>query len=221
MPDMPGMSMAAPGFSPWTFTHAVFMFAMWAVMMVGMMAPSAAPMVLIYTQVARQAKTLGKPFASALWFTGGYLLAWTGFAAVATACQYALERAALLSPTMASASKWLGAALLLAVGLYQWAPIKERCLTQCRSPLSFVQTHGGFKSTAIGSLRLGLLHGVYCIGCCWALMALLFVGGVMNLLWIVSIAIVVLAEKLAPGGRYVARAAGLLAIVAGATMLAT
>ena len=218
--DMRGMSMMVPGFSPWTPSHAFLIFAMWAVMMIGMMTPSAAPMILIYTQVARQANTLGKPFASAFWFAGGYLIAWSGFAALATGAQYTLERAALLSPTMVSSNRWLGGLLLIAVGLYQWVPVKNACLIQCRAPLSFVQAHGGFQSTTAGSVRLGLLHGAYCIGCCWALMALLFVVGVMNILWIAGLMILVLAEKALPGGPYLGRAAGLVAIVAGGAMLA-
>jgi predicted metal-binding membrane protein len=220
MPPMSGMEMMAPAFSSWTIAHAIFIFTMWAVMMIGMMTPSASPMILIYTQVARQANTLGKPFASAFYFTGGYLLAWTGFAAVAVAAQFALERAALLSPIMITSSKWVGGGLLIAVGLYQWSPVKDACLTVCRAPLSFVQAYGGFQSTELGSLRLGLLHGLYCIGCCWALMVLLFVGGIMNLLWIAVLMLLVLAEKVLPGGRYLGRMAGLVALVAGGATMA-
>ena len=120
---------------------------------------------------------------------------------------------------MASASHRFGGAVLIAAGLYQLTPVKYACLAQCRSPLSFVQRHGGFKSSAAGSLRLGLLHGLYCIGCCWALMALLFVGGVMNVLWIAALAPLVLLEKLTPFGRWVARAAGIAFVAAGAWML--
>lgn len=220
-PDMPSMSMAemaammSPGFTPWTLTHALFIFAMWSVMMIGMMTPSAAPMILIYTQVARQVGTLGKPFASAAWFASGYLIAWTAFALAATAAQYGLERAALLSPMMTSTSHIFGGVLLIAAGIYQWTPLKNACLSQCRAPLAFVQSHGGFQSSGFGSLRLGLLHGADCVGCCWALMALLFVGGVMNPLWIAGLMIFVLAEKILPGSRYVSRAAGVLAAAAG------
>ncbi len=217
MMAMPGM---APMFMPWTPAHFFLMFAMWAVMMVGMMTPSAAPMILLYGQVARQAATLGRPFASALWFATGYLLAWTAFALVATAAQYGLERAALVSPLTMRAGGDMGALVLIAAGIYQWTPLKQACLAHCRAPLSFVQHHGGFKSTAAGSLRLGGQHGLYCIGCCWALMALLFVGGVMNALWIAGLAILVLAEKVVPGGRRLARVAGALMIAGGGWMLA-
>jgi predicted metal-binding membrane protein len=222
--DMPGMDampgMMAPAFTPWTAAHALFVFAMWTVMMTGMMTPSAAPMILIYTQVARQAETLGRSFAPAGWFALGYLLAWTGFAALAALAQWALEYLALLSPQMAATSRWFGAGVLIAAGLYQFAPLKDTCLASCRAPLSFVQRHGGFRPDASGSLALGLRHGLYCIGCCWALMALLFVGGVMNLVWIAGLMILVLLEKVLPGGRYLARLVGLLLLAAGAAILA-
>jgi predicted metal-binding membrane protein len=121
---------------------------------------------------------------------------------------------------MGTASRVFGGALLIVAGIYQWLPIKEACLSQCRAPLSFVQRHGGFQSSVQGSLRLGFLHGMYCIGCCWVLMLLLFVGGVMNLLWIAALMIFVLLEKLLPGGRYFSRAAGLAALAVGIRMIA-
>jgi len=222
--DMTGMNMPgmlSPQFAVWTLPHALFVFTMWTVMMVGMMTPSAAPMILIYSQVARQAVTLGKQFASAGWFAAGYLAVWTGFALAATAAQYFLEWAALLTPMLASANRFVGAGVLILAGLYQWTPLKGACLAQCRSPLHFVQQHGGFQSSPTGSLRLGMLHGAYCVGCCWALMVLLFVGGVMNVLWIAVIAILVLLEKVVPGGRVLAAAAGGIAIAVGIWMLVT
>ena len=218
MPGMPTMMM--PVLMPWTLQHALFIFTMWTVMMTGMMTPSATPMVLIYTQVARQASTLGKVFAPAGWFAMGYMLAWTSFSALATTAQYCLERLALLTPMMATANIWLGAALLFAAGAYQFTPLKDACLASCRAPLSFVQQHGGFRSDAFSSLSLGFRHGFYCIGCCWALMALLFVGGVMNVLWIAGLMIIVLAEKIIPGGRYASHIVGLVAIMTGAYLIA-
>ena len=215
---MPGMAMM-PGFMPWTPAHGLFVFVMWVVMMVGMMTPSAAPMVLLYAQVARQARTLGKPFAPAGWFAGGYLLAWTAFAAIATLAQYGFERAALLSPMMESTSRYFAGAILLVAGMYQLTPVKNACLVQCRAPLRFIQDRGGFRPGIGGSARLGFLHGLYCIGCCWALMALLFAGGVMNVLWIAAIAIVVLAERLLPGSTWHARLVGIAAIAGGAWLL--
>jgi predicted metal-binding membrane protein len=219
MPNMPGMDMDAAGmmsavFGQWSLDHFVTLFAMWTVMMIGMMTPSVAPMILIYAQVARR-QTGTRPFASALWFAGGYLLAWTGFSLLATLAQWGLEQLALLSPMMAGTRRSFGGGLLIVAGVYQWLPLKYSCLSRCRAPLSFVMEHGGFQAHATGSLRLGLRHGLYCIGCCWALMALLYVGGVMNLLWIAALMVIVLLEKLLPGWRHFARASGVAAVVLG------
>jgi predicted metal-binding membrane protein len=214
-----GRGLMMPADAPWQPIEFGYVFVMWVVMMIGMMMPSAAPMILIYARVGRQAATEGKPFAASSWFAGGYLLAWTAFSLVATSAQWALERAALLSPMMESASNRLGAAVLIVAGLYQWAPLKDACLSHCRSPLLFIQQHGGFRREPFAALALGFRHGVYCIGCCWALMALLFVGGVMNLFWIAALAILVLIEKVMPFGRVVARVAGLAFIAGGVWLL--
>lgn len=223
-PDMPGMDMPgalAPGFRPWSVGEFAFTFGMWAVMMVGMMTPSAAPMVLIFAAVGRQASAQGKPFAATSWFLAGYLLVWLAFALVATAAQFALTRAALLDPTMASSSRLFGGIVLVAAGLYEWTPLKDACLAQCQSPLMFIQRHGGFRRDPAGAVMLGFRHGAYCVGCCWVLMALLFVGGVMNLLWIAAISVFVLVEKMLPVGRLFARTAGVVLVAAGAWLVAT
>jgi predicted metal-binding membrane protein len=214
-----GRGLMMPADAPWQPIEFGYAFVMWVVMMIGMMMPSAAPMILIYARVGRQAAAQGKLFASSSWFAGGYLLAWTAFSLVATSAQWALERAALLTPMMESASNRLGAAVLILAGLYQWAPLKEACLSHCRSPLLFIQQHGGFRREPLGALALGFRHGIYCIGCCWALMALLFVGGVMNLFWIAALAILVLLEKVVPFGRVVARVAGVAFIAGGVWLL--
>jgi predicted metal-binding membrane protein len=211
----------APALTAWTLAHFLFTFAMWAVMMVGMMTPSVSPMVLIYSRLAKTAALQGTPFASSAWFAGGYLIAWTAFALVASFAQYALDRALLLTPMMTLQSRTVGGGLLVAAGIYQWLPIKSACLSSCRAPLAFVQRHGGFSASALGSLRLGALHGLYCIGCCWALMLLLFVAGVMNLFWIAALMLVVLAEKVLPAAAYISRAVGTVAIAAGLWLLAT
>jgi predicted metal-binding membrane protein len=190
--DMPGMDIGSrsgeiagtPAIAPWSAPEFAFVASMWIAMMIGMMTPSAAPMILLYARVSRSAAAEGKPFASAAWFAGGYLLAWSAFAIAATGAQWLLEQALLIGPMMGAASRLAGGVILLVAGLYQWTPLKDACLGQCRAPLSFIQQHGGFQREATGSLRLGIQHGLYCIGCCWALMALLFVGGVMNPLWI-------------------------------------
>ena len=215
-----GRSLMMPASEPWRPIEFGYVFAMWVVMMIGMMTPSVAPMILIYARVGRQAAMQGKPFAASGWFAAGYLLAWTGFSLVATSVQWALERAALLTPMMESASNILGAIVLILAGLYQWTPLKDACLSYCRSPLLFIQQQGGFRRDPGGALALGFRHGIYCIGCCWALMALLFVGGVMDLLWIAALAILILLEKLTPFGRVVARIAGLAFIASGVWMLA-
>lgn len=224
MPDMPGMDMSGSGMQgamsgPWTAAHFAFIFAMWAVMMVGMMTPTVTPMVLIYAGVARHAGVGSGAIGPAGWFVTGYLSAWTLFAAVAALSQLGLEAIAQLTPMMATRSRTVGGAVLLAAGVYQWLPIKDRCLYNCRSPLSFMQRFGGFQPSAAGSIRLGFLHGMYCVGCCWALMALLFVMGVMSLLWIAALMILVLLEKVLPGGRLLSRVTGCAAIVGGAWMI--
>src|SRR3984893_13516015 len=196
-----GMRIMAPALAQWPAIGLVYVFAMWVVMMVGMMTPSAAPMILIYARVGRQASARGKPLAATGWFATGYLLTWAGFALVATAAQWALERTALLDPKMASASQVSGGIVLIAAGLYQWTPPKGICLAQCQSPLLFIQRQGGFHRDPSGSLLLGLRYGAYCVGCCWVLMALLFVGGVMNVLWIATISAFVLIEKIVSFGR--------------------
>jgi predicted metal-binding membrane protein len=213
-----GTGLMVPAFAPWSAMEFVLVFAMWVVMMVGMMTPSAAPMILIYARVGRHAAIADKPFAATGWFAAGYFLAWTGFSLIAAAAQWAFDRAALLDPMMASASNVLGGIVLIAAGIYQWTPFKDVCLAHCQSPFQFIQQHGGFRGDRAGSLLLGLHHGAYCVGCCWALMALLFVGGVMNVLWIALLAVLVLLEKLAPIGRLIARLAGVALVVAGAAL---
>lgn len=226
--EMPGMRMDAnplgaamiPALQPWSATEFVLMFIMWAIMMVGMMTPSAAPMILLYARVARQAAARRQPMAATSWFAAGYLLAWAAFSIIATAAQWALERAALLSPMMAGTSMTLGGAILIAAGLYQWTPLKDACLSQCQAPLLFIQRHGGFRRDARGSLLLGAQHGAYCVGCCWALMTLLFVGGVMNLLWVAGIAAFVLLEKIVPVGPSFSRVTGVGLVGGGIWLIA-
>ena len=214
-----GLGLMAPVDAPWGLIEFAFVFVMWAVMMIGMMAPSAAPMILMYARMGRQRSAEGKPLAATGWFAAGYFLAWMGFSLAATLVQWMIERAALLDARMVSASNVLGGIVLIAAGVYQWSPLKDVCLAQCQSPIGFLMRYGGFRGDLPGCLLMGLRHGAYCIGCCWALMALLFVGGVMNVLWIALLAMLVLLEKLAPFGRWIARAAGAVCVGAGAAML--
>jgi predicted metal-binding membrane protein len=213
-----GQALMMPASSPWQPIEFAYVFAMWVVMMIGMMTPSAAPIILVYARVGRQAVE-SRPFAPAAWFAGGYLLAWIAFSLAATSAQWALERAALLTPMMASASKIIGGILLILAGLYQWTPLKDVCLSQCQAPLGFILSHGGFQGAATSSLMLGFRHGLYCLGCCWALMVLLFALGVMNLFWITALAILVLLEKVMPSGRVIARIAGIAFFAGGVWML--
>jgi predicted metal-binding membrane protein len=192
---------------------------MWAVMMVAMMTPSAAPMILLYARVARQAEASRQPFASASWFAAGYILAWTAVALGASLLQFLLVRAAVLTPMLAFQNALAGGVVLLVAGLYQWSSVKSACLVQCRAPLVFLQRHGGFRGRPAGALDLGFRHGLYCVGCCWALMALLFVVGVMNLSWIAVLAMSVVVEKLAPRGEAIGRVLGLVMVVAGLIFL--
>lgn len=227
--DMGGMRMAAgalatamaPKLHALSLAEFAFMFVMWAVMMVGMMTPSAAPMILIYARVGRMAAAAGNPLAATGFFAAGYLLAWTLFSLAATIGQWSLEQGLLLTPMMASASGVFSGLVLIAAGILQWLPLKNACLKHCQAPLSFIQHHGGFRRDPSGSLAVGFRHGLYCVGCCWALMGLLFVGGVMNVLWIAALTIFVLAEKAIPAGRLVSRIAGLSLIMAGVYLLGT
>ena len=204
---------AMMGLRPWGPADFLAMFGMWVIMMVGMMVPSAIPMAMIYAAVARRAAHQGSSLAPTGVFVSGYVLAWTLFSVAATLAQWGLERAALLSPMLASRSPVLGAALLIGAGLYQMTPWKDACLRHCRSPARFISEH--WKAGRVGALRMGAEHGFYCLGCCWALMGLLFFGGVMNLLWIAGITVFVLLEKILPFGVWAGRLAGGAAVAVG------
>jgi predicted metal-binding membrane protein len=211
MPEMVG------GLSPWTTADLLFAFLMWAIMMVGMMLPSAAPVILLVAAVSRQRAAAGGPRLT-MAFGLGYVLAWGGFSVAATAAQWGFHAAALLSPRLATTSPILGGALLVAAGVYQLTPLKAACLAHCRSPLGFLLTQ--WRDGAGGALRMGLGHGLYCLGCCALLMGLLFVTGVMNLLWVAVIAAFILVEKVAPGGPRVGWVASWALIGTGLVVLA-
>ena len=206
MEDMGGMLMPMSS-GPWNLSHGITMFAMWAVMMAAMMLPSAAPMILLYASIARGRVARGEQVAGAGVFAAGYLSVWTAFSLAAVALQFVLERAALLSPMMEASSIALAGMILMGAGIYQLTPLKQACLRHCRSPLEFVLTQ--WREGRHGAHVMGLHHGAYCVGCCWVLMGLLFVGGVMNLAWIAGLAAYVLVEKLAPAGHWIGRLAGI------------
>lgn len=205
--------MGMPMDMPWNAADVFFTFTMWVVMMVGMMTASVTPVVLLFAGMhrGRGAKgALGIVFA----FTAGYVLVWTGFSAGAALAQWALHQAAMLSPAMTTSSAKLSGAILIAAGVYQLTPFKGACLTRCRSPLGFFLSN--WRAGTGGALRMGIEHGTYCLGCCWALMCALFVLGVMNLEWVAAMTIFVLVEKIGRAGALLARVAGVAMIVSGA-----
>ena len=205
MAAMPGMVM--PQWQPWGVVDFVLTLLMWAVMMVAMMVPSASPMILAYTTVHRRRLAQGDAVVPTAVFLAGYAIVWGAFSLTATLAQWGLHQAALLSPMMVSTSPLLGGLLLIVAGAYQWSRLKYACLSKCRTPIGFLLAE--WREGTRGALVMGMRHGVFCTGCCWALMALLFVGGVMNLLWVATIAGFVLVEKIAPQKLQVGRVAGL------------
>jgi predicted metal-binding membrane protein len=208
-----GMSMAMP----WTTADLLFTFAMWVVMMVGMMAGSAAPVMLLFAGV-RARRGGGRVPLIVLIFGLGYLAVWVGFSACATLAQWALHHATMLSPAMAASSPQVGGAILCAAGVYQLTPFKRACLMHCQSPLGFLMTR--WRDGMRGALQMGMRHGAYCLGCCWALMCVLFVAGVMNLVWVATLALFVFLEKTGPAGTVVARVAGAAMILLGVLLFA-
>jgi predicted metal-binding membrane protein len=214
--DMPGMVMI--DVHPWGPMTVLLLFVMWAVMMVAMMLPSAAPMILTFLTVNRRRQSADRPFVPVTIFILGYLAVWTVFSALATLAEWGLHQGALLSTSMTATSPALNGGLLIAAGIFQWTPLKRACLTGCRSPLSFLMSE--WRDGAAGAFVMGLRHGAFCVGCCWFLMALLFVAGVMNLLWVAVIALFVMAEKIVPKGELLARIAGIALVIAGAAIVA-
>jgi predicted metal-binding membrane protein len=220
--DMYGRMDGAAGWmmeATWDARYLLLIFLMWATMMVAMMLPSALPTILIFHRAVRNDPQVSSPARRMIAFAAGYIVAWSVFSIGAALLQWGLAEAALLSPMMVSASPWLGGALLVVAGIYQWTPLKYACLRHCRSPLAFLAEH--WRPGMPGALRLGLRHGLFCVGCCWALMLLLFVGGVMSLLWIGGIMAFVLIEKLAPYGAQGGRLSGIALVLAGAWVLST
>ena len=218
MAAMSGMSMDhMAGMHPWTPMDFLLMFVMWAVMMVGMMVPTAVRAIFIYARVASQADDRGSPVSATHFFVAGYVLVWAVFSLGATALQAALDAVGLLSPAMRSSSPLLGAGLLVAAGVYQFTPWKDTCLRHCQSPAAYLA--GRFGPRVVDGLGLGVRHGLYCLGCCWVLMLLLFLGGVMNLLWIAAIAAFVLLEKVLPPALRVSRIAAVMMIASGVAYL--
>jgi predicted metal-binding membrane protein len=205
----------------WTALYWLAAFGMWVTMMVAMMLPSASPTLLLYARVVRQAESKGRATraaASIAVFAAAYLSLWILFSLLAVAAQWALEQLRAMSAMMSLRATALAGAVLIAAGLYQLTPLKTACLRHCRAPAQFIAAH--WRPGVRGAWHMGFTHGVYCLGCCAALMLLLFVGGVMNLVWIAGLTLLVAIEKLAPLGAAVAQAIALLLIAGGATLIA-
>lgn len=197
----------------WDARSLLLMFLMWSVMMVGMMLPSAAPAILLYASIARKNRAAGSSLPPAWIFTAGYLAVWTAFSVAATLLHMAFEAERLLTPMMVAANVRLTGGLLILAGIYQRLPVKDACLRKCRAPLQFLLFH--WRPGGVGTFRMGAEHGLYCVGCCWALMLLLFTAGVMNLVWVAIIAGFVFIEKLLPAGPRIGRLAGVGLVATG------
>jgi predicted metal-binding membrane protein len=211
----PDKAMATMGMTvnrPWTATDVLFAFIMWAVMMVGMMTPAAAP-ILVLLAAAEAKRTEQSPSPIVFMFGLGSAAVWTVFSEAAAVAQWILQEASMLSPALAASGEGVAGAILIGAGIYQLTPWKTRCLTHCRSPLGFVMSQ--WRDGKLGAFKMGLRHGLFCLGCCWALMAVLFVVGVMNLLWVAALTIFVLIEKLGPTGGIISRIAGAALIALG------
>jgi predicted metal-binding membrane protein len=209
-------SAALPNLDVWSPRDLAVVFCMWTIMMVGTMLPSVTPAVLLYAALSGMRREQGQPKVATWIFVSGYLAAWTLFSVLATLAQWLLHSATLMSPLMVTSSPGLGGAMLIAAGIYQWTPLKRACLTRCRSPLSFFLTE--WRDGARGALAMGFRHGLFCTGCCWLLMTILLVVGMMNVLWVALLAVFVLTEKILPRGDWFGRAAGLVLIGWGAWM---
>jgi predicted metal-binding membrane protein len=202
----------------WTPSHAMFMLLMWWIMMIAMMVPAAAATILLFAAISRRNHQQRDPFLPTAVFLAGYLMMWAAFSLVATGVQWTLDSSGLLT-AMAIPNTMIGGSMIVAVGLYQLTPMKKACLRHCRGPVRFLTEH--WRPGASGAWRMGAAHGAYCLGCCWFLMALLFVGGVMNVLWIAGLAVYVLFEKTVSAGHWLSRAAGIILVLAGTSMLAS
>ncbi|MBI3601972.1 MAG: DUF2182 domain-containing protein [Candidatus Omnitrophica bacterium] len=202
---------------PWQVAEGWSALTMWVVMMAGMMVPSAVPMVLMFAALNRRRGDGYNTVVSTWFFVGGYLIVWAGFSVLATALQWYLQQQALLSAFMASAHPWFGGFLLILAGVFQWTPLKQTCLRFCQTPFGFLMT--GWRQGNGGALVMGLHHGMYCVGCCWALMGLLFVLGVMNLWWILALSFFVLAEKVIPPQMAFSRMAGWALVIWGLVLV--
>ena len=212
------MEMVSPYAHAWTFTDFYLNFLMWTVMQIAMMTPTAVPMLLFLTKINRNKHPDRAPYLETGLFLLGYLMVWTGFSFLATLVQWGLQTAALLSSTsLVRATPVVGGVLLIAAGFFQFSPLKNTCLTHCRTPVEFIMSR--WQEGKRGAVLMGMKHGLYCVGCCWLLMVMLFAVGVMNVLWMAMITIFMLIEKIAPAGDRIGKGAGVLFILFGGWMI--
>lgn len=215
-----GEPMAMGAARSWTWGYALLVFLMWWIMMIAMMTPSAAPTLLLYTALKRNGAERASATNLSLIFLAGYLVVWGGFSLLATGVQWSTETLGIVNgPMMTLASRPAAGIVLILAGAFQFTALKTACLKQCSSPAEFLSRHR--RTGSSGALLMGLHHGAYCFGCCWALMALLFVGGIMNLYWIVGLAIYILAEKIMPNPQLFSRISGAVLVIWGSWIVIT
>lgn len=215
--NMDSLFFAMPMTPQWSWTDFVLLFLMWFVMMIAMMAPSVSPLVLIFTLLNRKRQQHQNPYVPSGYLLSGYFLVWAAFSLFATLLQWLLQQVALLNPEMVTTSKLLGGIILIMAGMFQFTPLKNTCLRNCRSPIGFIHQH--WKDGKSGALRMGIQNGIYCLGCCWILMILLFVSGIMNILWITIISLFVLIEKVLSSIKFISPIAGIALITYGIIVL--
>lgn len=208
--NMNALFFAMPMTPEWATTDFIFMFFMWLVMMVAMMTPSVAPLILLFAKVNRQRIAKQSPFVNTFYLLTGYFLVWAAFSLIATLLQWLLQQVSWLNPGMIITNKILGSVILASAGIFQFTPLKQTCLNFCKSPLEFIFKH--WHEGKKGAIKMGIKNGAYCVGCCWVLMVLLFVSGVMNILWVALIALFVLVEKVFAKAKWISFAAGVLLI---------
>ena len=211
--NMDALFFAMPMTPSWAAADFFLLFLMWLVMMIAMMIPSVAPLILIFAMVNRQKEAQQNPFVPGIYLLAGYLAAWTFFSLLATILQWALQQIAWLNPMMIVTNKILGSIILIAAGVFQFTSLKQNCLHYCQTPIDFI--HRKWKEGRSGAFKMGWLNGLYCLGCCWLLMVILFVSGIMNLLWIALISAFVLLEKLIPNSKIISYTAGIGLVIYG------
>jgi predicted metal-binding membrane protein len=215
--NMDALFFAMPMTPHWTSTDFILLFLMWLVMMIAMMIPSVAPLVLIFAMVNRQKKAQQNPYVPGSYLLAGYLATWAAFSLLATVLQWALQQISWLNPMMIITNKILGSVILIATGLFQFTSLKQKCLHYCQTPIDFI--HRKWKDGRSGAFKMGVQNGLHCLGCCWLLMVLLFVSGIMNLLWIALISFFVLLEKLIPNSKWISYLAGVGLVIYGVISL--